>query len=123
PLEAAPQREIEDAIARYKLLEQEAENGILMARLDKEHRFELSSFGESEKTKLAKSMLHVATLGLYKQQAKCDDIFMLDHERRVTYQLSFLDSLIQARTPPEISYDNERIQSSVRELSSLMPAI
>jgi len=123
PLESAPQREIQNAIARYKLLEKEADDGDLMARVDHEHRFELSSFGESEKTKLAKSMLHVATLGVYKQQAKSDDIFVLDHERRVTYQLSFLDSLIQAQTPPEISYDSERLQSSVRELSSLMPSI
>jgi hypothetical protein len=123
PLESAPQREIQNAIARYKLLEKEADDGDLMARVDHEHRFELSSFGESEKTKLAKSMLHVATLGGYKQQAKSDDVFVLDHERRVMYQLSFLDSLIQAQTPPEISYDSERIQSSVRELSSLMPSI
>jgi hypothetical protein len=123
PLEATPQREIQNAIARYKLLEKEADDGDLMARVDKEHRFELSSFGESEKTKLAKSMLHVATFGFYKQQAKSNDIFMVDHERRVTYQLNFLDSLIQAQTPPEISYDSERIKSSVRELSSLMPTI
>ena len=123
PLEAAPQREIQNAIARYKLLEKEADDGDLMARVDKEHRFELSSFGESEKTKLTKSMLHVATFGVYKQQAKSNDIFMLDHERRVTYQLNFLDSLIQAQTPPEIRYDSERIKSSVRELSSLMPSI
>jgi hypothetical protein len=123
PLESAPQREIQNAIARYKLLEKEADDGDLMAQVDREHKFELSSFGESEKTKLAKSMLHVATLGFYKQQAKSDDIFMLDHERRVTYQLNFLDSLIQAQTPPEISYDSERIRSSVRELSSLMPSI
>jgi hypothetical protein len=123
PLEAAPQREIQNAIARYKLLEKEADDGDLMARVAQEHRFELSSFGESEKTKLTKSMLHVATLGFYKQQAKSNDIFILDHERRVTYQLNFLDSLIQAQTPPEISYDSERIKSSVRELSSLIPSI
>jgi hypothetical protein len=123
PLEAAPQREIQNALARYKLLEKEADDGDLMARVHQEHRFELSSFGESEKTKLAKSTLHVATLGFYKQQAKSDDLFMLDHERRVAYQLIFLDSLIQAQTPPEISYDSERIKSSVRELSSLMPSI
>jgi hypothetical protein len=123
PLEAAPQRELQSAIARYKLLEKEADDGDLMARVDKEHRFELSSFGESEKTKLTKSMLHVATFGFYKQQAKSNDIFMVDHERRVTYQVNFLDSLIQAQTPPEIGYDSERIKSSVRELSSLMPSI
>ena len=123
PLEAAPQREIQNATARYKLLEKEADDGDLMARVDKEHRFELSSFGESEKTKLTKSMLHVATFGFYKQQAKSNDIFMLDHERRVTYQLNFLDSLIQTQASPEISYDSERIKSSVRELSSWMPSI
>ena len=123
PLEAAPQREIQNSIARYKLLEKEADDGDLMARVDQEHRFELSSFGESEKTKLTKSMLHLATVGFYKQQAKSNDIVMLDHERRVTYQLSFLDSLIQAQTPPEISYDSERIKSSVRELTSLMSSI
>ena len=82
-----------------------------------------TSFGESERTKLTKSMLHVATLGFYKQQAKTNDIFMLQHERHVTYQLNFLDSLIQAQTPPEISYDSECIKSSVRELSSLMSSI
>jgi hypothetical protein len=50
PLDATPQREIQNALARYKLLVAEAgENGDLMARVDQEHRFELSSFGESEK--------------------------------------------------------------------------
>jgi hypothetical protein len=37
--------------------------------------------------------------------------------------LTFLDSLIQSDTPPEIAYDGRRIESSVRELSKLMPAI
>jgi hypothetical protein len=124
PLAAAPEREIQNAIARYNLLVTQAgENGDLMARVDQEHRFELSSFGESEKTKLTKSMLHAATLGFYKQQAKSDDIFMLDHERRVTYQLSFLGPLVQADVPPEISHDSQRIKASVRELSNLMSTI
>jgi hypothetical protein len=123
PLEVAPQRDIQNAFARYNLLEQEAENGRLMARVDHERRFELSSFGEGEKAKLAKSMLHVATLGLYKEQAARNDIFTLDRERRVTYQLSFLDPLVQAETPPEVAFDSQRIKASVRELSSLMSAI
>jgi hypothetical protein len=123
PLEAAPQREIQNAFVRYNLLELEAKDGRLMARIDHERRFELSSFGEGEKTKLAKSMLHVATLGLYRDQAERNDIFTLDRERRVTYQLSLLDPLVQSETPPEIAYDSQRIKASVRELSSLMPAI
>ncbi len=124
PLEAAPEREIRDAIARYDLLQAEAgQNGRLMTRVDQERRFELSAFGESEKARVAKSMLHVATLGLYKQQAKQDNISMLDYDRRVAHQLSFLDSLIQAGTPPEIAFDSQRIRASVNGLNSLMPVI
>jgi hypothetical protein len=37
--------------------------------------------------------------------------------------LSFLDPLIQADIPPEISYDSQRIKASVRELSRLMSTI
>jgi hypothetical protein len=124
PLEAAPQREIQDAFARYQLLESEAgEKGRLMAQVNHERRFELASFGQSEKTKLAKSMLHVVTLCLYKEQAKHDDISIVDRDRRVAYQLSYLDSVVQAETPPEIAYDSQRIKSSVSELSSLIPAV
>ena len=123
PLETAPQREIQNAFVRYNILEQEAEDGRLMLRVDHERRFELASFGESEKTKLAKSLLHLASLGIYKQHATNDDIVTLDRERRANYELSFLDSLVQAETPPEIAYDNKHIKSSVRELSSLVPAI
>jgi hypothetical protein len=124
PLEAAPQREIQDAFARYQLLESEAGgNGRLLAQVNHERRFELASFGQSEKTKLAKSMLHVVTLGLYKEQAKHDDISIVDRDRRVAYQLSYLDSVVQAETPPEVAYDSQRIKSSVSELSSLIPAV
>jgi hypothetical protein len=124
PLEAAPEREIQNAVALYKLLESEAgENGRLMARVDQERRWELSSFGESERAKIAKSALHVATLGLYKDQAKHDDISILDQDRRVAYQLGFLDSLAQTETPPEVAYDAQRIESSVSELSSLIPTV
>ena len=123
PLGSAPEREMQDAFARYRLLQVEAENGRLLGRIEQERRFELSSFGESEKASAAKSMLHVATFGLYKQQALREDISAVDRDRRITDQLTFLDSLIQSDTPPEIAYDPRRIESSVRELSNLMPAI
>ena len=123
PLDAAPQREIQDAVTRYKLLAHDAEDGRLMRRVELERRFELSSFGESKKTKLARSMLHTATLGLYTPRAKRANTGMLDRERRVAYQLSFLDSLVQAGTPPEIAYDSRNIKSSVRELGGLMSNI
>jgi hypothetical protein len=94
-----------------------------LARIDQERRFELSSFGENETASAAKSLLHVASLGLYKQRAAREDISAIDRDRRVAHQLTFLESLIQSDTPPEIAYDRIRIQSSVQELSILIPAI
>jgi hypothetical protein len=123
PLGSAPEREMQDAFAHYELIRAEAENGRLSRRIEQERRFELSSFGESEKANAAKSMLHVATFGLYKQQAAREDVSAVDRDRRVTDQLTFLESLIQSNTLPEIAYDRRRIDSSVRELSNLMPAI
>lgn len=113
---------MQDAFARYKLLQTQAENGSLLGRIEKERRFELSSFGESEKASTAKSMLHVVTFGLYRQQAAREDISVVDRDRRITHQLTFLDSLTQSDTPPEIAYDRQRIESSVRELSNLILA-
>ena len=122
PLGSAPERGMQDAFARYKLLQTQAENGSLLGRIEKERRFELSSFGESEKASAAKSMLHVVTFGLYRQQAAREDISVVDRDRRITHQLTFLDSLTQSDTPPEIAYDRQRIESSVRELSNLILA-
>jgi len=123
PLGSAPEREMQDAFAHYELLRAETQNGSLSGRIEQERRFEMSSFGESEKANAAKSMLHVATFGLYKQQAAREDVSAVDRDRRVTDQLTFLESLIQSDTLPEIAYDRRRIDSSVRVLSSLMPAI
>jgi hypothetical protein len=123
PLGSGSEREIQNAFVRYKALERDAEDGHLLARIDEERRFELSSFGESEKASAAKSLLHVASFGLYKQRVAHEDISAIDRDRRVAHQLTFLDSLIQSDTPPEIAYDRLRIQSSVQELSSLVPAI
>jgi hypothetical protein len=123
PLGAAPERELQDAFGRYELLRAETKNGRLLGRIEQERRFELSSFGESEKARAARSLLHVATFGLYKQQVARNDISAVDRDRRITDQLTFLDSVIQSGTPPEIAYDRQRIESSVRELSNLVPAI
>jgi len=123
PLGSAPGRAMQDAFARYQLLQAEAENGRLLGRVEQERRFELSSFGESEIASAAKGMLHVATFALYKQQAASEDISAVDRDRRITEQLTFLDSLIQSDTPPEIAYDRQRIEASVRELSGFIPAI
>lgn len=102
---------MQDAFARYKLLQVEAENGRLLGRIEQERWFELSSFGESEKASAAKSILHVATFGLYRQQAMGEDISAVDRQRRIAHQLTLLESLTQSDTLPEIAFDRRRIES------------
>ncbi len=126
PLEASPAREMQAAQARYKLLEAEAQDGgQLLTRLDKQRRAELAYFGETNKARLAESLFHDATLGLYTRRVKEDswNLATLDCYRRVESDLTFLDSLVNAGTQPEVVYDTARIQASVTELSSLMPGI
>jgi hypothetical protein len=126
PLEGTPDREIELAQARYLRLQAEAQDGgHLVARLDQDRRSELARFGESRGTQFAYNLLRGATLGFYTHRAKKDagNLAMLDRGRRIQYQLSFLDSLLEADTPPEVAHDSSRIEASVVELGNLMRGI
>jgi hypothetical protein len=126
PLEAAPDREMQVALARYARLQAEAEDGgRLKERIDKQRRAEIAEFGESKKAHVTEALLHDAAFGLYTHRARNDDtnLATLERDRRIQYQLNFLDSLVQAGTQPEIAYDSSRIRASVEELSGLLPAV
>ena len=126
PLEGAPDREIELAQTRYLRLQAEAQDGgQLVARLDRDRRSELADFGKSRQAHLGYALLRGATFGLYTHRAKKDgsNLAMLDRERRIRYQLSFLDSLVAAGTPPEVAYDSSRVQASVAELKNLIGGV
>jgi hypothetical protein len=126
PLEAAPDREMQVAIARYARLQAEAqEGGVLATRLDKQRRAELAEFGESKKARVAETLLHGATFGLYTHRVRNGDtnLATLERDRRIQYQLKFLDSLVQAGTEPEVAYESARIRASVNELSGLLPQV
>lgn len=126
PLEAAPDREMQVAIARYARLQAEAEEGgSLGERIDKERRAEIAEFGESKKAHVAETVLHDATFGLYNHRARNDgrNLVTLERDRRIQYQLNFLDSLVQAGTEPEVAYESSRIRASVNELSGLLPEV
>jgi len=126
PLETAPADEIRAASVRYARLQQEAgPGGSLLSQLDKDRRSELASFGESRTSAVAHALLHAATLHRYTHRAKPDvgDLVVLDCYRRIQTQLSFLDSLVKAGTPPEVAYSSSRVQDSVTELSMLMPRV
>lgn len=126
PLEAAPQREIHDAMLRYTRLQEEAApGGALVVQLDKDRRSELASFGQSKTKAIAYDAMHVATLNHYTHRAKPDieDLVLLDCYRRTQTQLHFLDSLVQAGTPPEVAYSSSAVQDAVAELNRLLPRV
>jgi hypothetical protein len=126
PLEAAPQRELHDAMLRYSRLQAETgPHGALLSQLDKDRRSELASFGQSRTKALAYDFLHVATLNHYTHRAKPDveDLVVLDCYRRIQSQLHFLDSLVQAGTPPEVAVSSSKVQAAVTDLNGLLPRI
>jgi hypothetical protein len=125
PMEATPSSELQSAEARYTHLAAEAADGRLIARIEKQRRSELAYFSDTRKTRLAQGFLHEASLGLYTRRAKENsaNLSTLDRNRRINYHLRFLDSLAAANTQPEVAYDSSRIQSSVAELSALMPTV
>ncbi len=126
PLEASPQREIHDAMSRYQRLQEEAvPDGALTVRLDKDRRSELAAFGQSRTKAIAYDFLHLATLNQYTHRAKPDveDLVVLDCYRRLQTHLHFLDSLVQAGTPPEVAYSSSRVQGAVTELNTLLPRV
>jgi hypothetical protein len=47
----------------------------------------------------------------------------LNRERRIDYNLAFLDKLVQAGTDPEVTYPFERIRESVNTLAELTPGV
>ena len=127
PLEASPGREMQAAVERYARLDSEAQDGSseLFRRIDKTRRSELAAFGETKKAKVAEALLHDASFGIYTHRAKPNraNLEALDRDRRIQYHLSFLDSLVEAETQPEITFDSSRIQSSVVALGMLMPDV
>src|SRR5579875_702331 len=125
PLEASPNREMQVAVERYARLQAEAGDGVLAARIDKQRRAELAAFGQSGKGRVTDTVLHDGTFGLYTHRVKADDgnLAALERDRRIQYQLRFLDSLVQAGTQPEVAYESAKIKASVNELSRLMPAV
>lgn len=125
PLDAAPYRDLQVAAVRYARLEGQARDGGLLKLLEKERRAEIANFGEGQTRQAAETLLHASTFGLYNHLASPQDssLAVLDRDRRIEYQLNFLDSLNRAGTQPEIAYDAARIRAAVNELSSLIPEV
>ncbi len=126
PLAASAMRELEAARAHFAQLQsQSGENGRLAVLIEKERRAELADFNDSTKARVAHNILHMATLGIYTQRVKPEQstFVALDRERRLRYQLGFLDSVVKNGTEPEVAFDSSRIVSAIVQIRDLMPGI
>lgn len=125
PLESAPTKALELAQEHYLVLRARAQDGKLLNRIDNERRSELAEFGESRHGRLARIVLHDVTFGAYTSRVKPgkDNLIALDRERRVLYQLNFLDRLADTGTAPEVTHSVKQIQSAITNLSDLMVAV
>lgn len=125
PLESAPDKELHLSYAHYELLVDQAHNGELAARIDRDRRAELADFGESARAHMLRVIFHDATFGTYTHRVKDNSEIMasLDRNRRILYRLNVLDSLAAAGTPPEVAYSTRRLQESVADLNRLMTSV
>lgn len=128
PLEVAPSREIAVAQARYLALIADADAGVkskLVKRLTEDRRVELAEFGRTNRQQLSDALLHQATFGAYSRRVKASNLSIpaLDRERRIEYNLAFLDKLVQAGTDPEVTHPVEQIRESVNTLAELTPGV
>jgi hypothetical protein len=125
PLENAPGKALRLSQAHYQMLLARAEDGKLLERISDERRSELADFGESRHARFARIFLHDASLGVYTHRVKPsrENLTALDRERRVLYQLNFLDSLAAAGTAPEVTDSAERIRTSIADLRDLMVSV
>jgi hypothetical protein len=125
PLDASPTREMELARARFHLLENQAGNGAVARHVDQQRRAELAAFGRTHRSEVLHALLHNASFGLYTMRVKPgpDNLEVLARARRTETNLALLDSLTDSGTKPEVVFDVERIHTSVKELSSLVPSL
>jgi hypothetical protein len=121
PLETSAKNEFQAAVKRYDLLQANPP----VKRLDKDRRIELARYETATKGQQVRGdLLHYSTFGLYTRQAKGADVLdRLALYREVEYDLSFLDKLSVAGTPPEVAYDSTFIRGAVSELALLLPDV
>jgi hypothetical protein len=126
PMDRDPQREVATAQAQYlALLRQTDENGKITKLLAASRRSELNGFGASLYAKVRRSVFRDISFGLYgrRDQHAEPDLAQLNRERRVEADLSFLHSVVAARTEPEIAYGTGELRQTVTELADLVPLV
>lgn len=125
PLESSPAGELAAASERFRLLETDAQNGNLEARLDRDRRAELAADQEGATGRIAGNVLHEATFSLFTKRApeRNDNLEALSRYRDIQYNLAFLNLAVKNGTQPEVAYSTPKIQDSLGRLSSLLEGI
>lgn len=121
PLDSSPQSELELSQARYQALEDDAGNGQLARTLDNQRRAELADYGRSSTEIVTKTILHMASFGLFtlRVPSSTSTLQDLSDARLLEANLTFLETINKAGTPPEVAYDRKRLQDSLQVVSSV----
>lgn len=122
PLESSASHELEMARANYEALRKNiADSTKLSARIDKERRRELASFGESYKHKTIKELARFASFGIYTNRAprSGENLAKLRRDRTIAALLQQLKTIADGGVSPEISFPQPEIESSVSQLTAL----
>ena len=122
PLESSVSHELDMARGNYQALQHNiADSSKLSARIDKDRRRELASFGESYKHKTIKEVAHFASLGMYTNRASRSDenLAKLRRDRTIAALLQQLKDIADGGVSPEISFPQSQIESSISQLARL----
>ncbi len=125
PLSPGLLRSLATAQAHSDQLQRAAQDGTLLAKLNKERRAELAYFAESPSRQAAESAFHTASFGTYTNRVRPEqfELSRLDRDRRIVRQLEFLDEATRNGTNPEVAYDRSHIARSIHELDDLLPGL
>ena len=112
------------AQAHYEALAADAEAGAkskLAKRLENDRRVELAEFGRTNGQQLSDALFRQATFGVYSRRAKEGswNEQVLIRQRRIDYNLRFLDKLVVAGADPEVPYPAEQVRAAVNTLAEL----
>ncbi|MGC2656399.1 MAG: hypothetical protein WA324_00370, partial [Bryobacteraceae bacterium] len=86
---------------------------------------ELAEFGRTYGQQLSDALFRQATFGVYSRRAKEGSWNgqVLIRQRRIDYNLRFLDKLVVAGADPEVPYPAEQVRAAVNTLAELTPGV
>ena len=122
PLESSAAHEVAMAHENYDSLRVAANNPAkLPARLDKDRRQELASFGDGHSSSFGSEVLHLLSFGAYTRRASKTEgyISRLERDRTTDVLIEHLNAIADAGPNPEVAFAADRIGASMDQLADL----